>query len=245
MERFQGKVAVVTGASSGIGEAIARKLIDNDMQVVACARRAERLATLKEALGDRLHVRRADLRNEADILAVFEHAESLGGADVLVNNAGLGREAPLMTGETERWREMLEVNVLALCIATRQAVKSMQRRGVAGHVVHISSMASHRVPPNSGVYSASKYAVRSLTEGLRKELREAESPIRVTAISPGFVRTEFHHGYFGDDQRAEEAYSRFEVLTADDVASAVVYALGMPARAEVHDILLRPTAQRT
>src|SRR5207237_2939991 len=112
------------------------------------------------------------------------------GVDLLVNNAGLGRVAPLGSAPTERWREMFEVNVLGLCIATREAIQDMERRGVAGHVVHVSSMAGHRVPgPDSGFYAATKFAVRALTEALRRELRERKSAIRVTAISPGHVHT--------------------------------------------------------
>src|SRR4051812_23945105 len=105
-----------------------------------------------------------------------------------------------MSGDTERWREMLDVNVLGLCIATREAVQDMERRGVAGHVVHVSSMAGHRIPgPQTGVYAATKFAVRALTEALRQELRAKKSPIRVTAISPGHVETEFAQVFSGDD----------------------------------------------
>jgi NADP-dependent 3-hydroxy acid dehydrogenase YdfG len=97
--------------------------------------------------------------------------EKFGGVDVLVNNAGLGHDAPLTSGATDEWREMLELNVLALCICTREAIADMRRRGDDGHVVHVSSLAAHRVPPGSGVYAATKFAVRALTEALRQELR--------------------------------------------------------------------------
>lgn len=245
LSHWKGKVAVVTGVSSGIGEAVVRRLARAGIRIVGCARREDRLAVLADELagsGADVWMLRADLRQEDDILKVFEEADSFGGVDILVNNAGLGRAASLMSGDTEAWREMLEVNVLALCIATREAVKRMQSRG-GGHVVHISSMAGHRVPSGSGVYSASKYAVRALTEALRQELRAAKSPIRVTSISPGFVRTEFAANYHGDEARAEETYSRYEVLRPDDVANAVAYALSQPAHAQIHDILMRPTDQ--
>ena len=152
-----------------------------------------------------------------------------------------------MEGNTEDRREMLEVNVLALCICTREAIADMRSRDRPGHVFHIASMASHRVPPGSGAaYAATKHAVRALTEGLRKELRAEQSSIRVTAISPGFVETEFATVFaHGDPGAAERAYGRFPVLTPDDVASAVLYALGAPAHMEVHDVLMRPTAQET
>jgi len=243
------RIALVTGASSGIGEAIALELAEQGARLVLLARREDRLRALAERIeaeGDSGSVltRACDLRDEAQILAAFDAArERFGGVDVLVNNAGLGRRAPLSSGATEDWREMLEVNVLALCICTREAVADMQRRQVAGHVVHVSSMASHRVPPNSGVYSATKFAVRSLTEGLRQELREQGSPIRVSAISPGFVRTEFAEVFHRDPAAAQETYGRFEVLEPRDIASAVRYVLCAPPHVQVHDLLLRPTEQ--
>ena len=127
---------------------------------------------MRERLGGRFHPVACDLRNESDILRMFAEIETLwGGVDILVNNAGLGHKAPLLSGSTEHWREMLDVNILALCVCTREATRQMHARG-QGHVIHISSMSAHRVPPNSGVYSATKFAVRSLTEGLRQELRE-------------------------------------------------------------------------
>jgi NADP-dependent 3-hydroxy acid dehydrogenase YdfG len=140
---------------------------------------------------------------------------------------------------------MLEVNVLALCVATREAVRQMRARGDDGHVIHVSSMAAHRVPPGSGVYSATKFAVRSLTEGLRAELRELESDIRVTAISPGFVETEFAEHYHKSKEAADKTYGRFKVLEAVDVAEAVRHVLAAPKHAQYHDLLMRPTRQRS
>jgi NADP-dependent 3-hydroxy acid dehydrogenase YdfG len=185
-----------------------------------------------------------DLRDTAAIESLFDRVRNeWGGVDILINNAGLGRRAPLSSGSTEKWREMLEVNVLALCVCTREAVTDMRARGDRGHVVHIASMASHRVPAGSGVYSATKYAVRSLTEGLRLELREAESKIRVSAISPGFVETEFAEVYHGRPEAAQETYGRFTVLQPEDVADAVAYVVSAPEHVQVHDMLIRPTEQ--
>ena len=124
-------------------------------------------------------------------------------------------------------------------IATREAVRDMDRRGVAGHVVHVASMAAHRVPPGSGVYAASKFAVRALTEALRQELRARQSPIRVTQVSPGYVETEFAQVFSGDDS----VYRRLKALEPGDVARAVLWAVSQPAHVEVHDVLVRPTAQ--
>jgi len=241
MERWKGKVAWVTGASSGIGKAIVERLVARGMTVAASARRSARLETLDGACSVPL-----DVRDEHAVAECARRiASELGGIDVLVNNAGLGRHAPLCTGPVQAWREMLEVNVLGLAMCTRHAVEDMHKRGGEGHVIHIASMASHRVPPDSGMYSATKYAVRSLTESLRQELRQAQSKVRVSAISPGFVQTEFAGVYWDDGEKAKETYSRFRVLDPSDVADALEYLLGAPPHVQVHDILMRPTEQRS
>lgn len=246
---LRSRVAMVTGASSGIGEATARALAEAGAHLVLLARREDRLAALAESIRERHPEAQVlpvtcDLRDEAQILAAFAATrERFGGVDLLVNNAGLGRNAPLMSGATEDWREMLDVNVLALCICTREAVSDMRRRGDRGHVVHISSMASHRVPLESGIYSATKFAVRSLTEGLRRELRQAGSAIRVGAVSPGFVRTEFAEVYNRDPAAAEKTYGQYTVLEPEDIAQAVLYMVSAPERVQVHDLLMRPTEQ--
>lgn len=241
---WRGRTALVTGASSGIGRAVALRLAAEGMQVMACARRAEKLAELADEAEGEMTVVAADLRQESAIAGVFANARKRhGGIDVLVNNAGLGHAAPLMSGDSAMWREMLELNVLALCICTREAVRDMRARGDDGHVIHIASMASHRVPPGSGVYSATKFAVRSLTEGLRQELRAADSGIRVTAISPGFVETEFAEHYHQSDKLARQTYGRYKCIQPEDVADAVWYAVTRPAHVQIHDILMRPTEQ--
>jgi NADP-dependent 3-hydroxy acid dehydrogenase YdfG len=243
------RVALVTGASSGIGAAVARALCSEGMRVAVLARRADRLDALVDELrrerpNAELMALTCDVRREDDILGAFSLLrERWGGVEVMVNNAGLGRDAPLVGGATEAWREMLEVNVLALAICTREAIADMRRRGDRGHVVHVSSMAAHRVPEGSGMYSATKFAVRSLTEGLRKELRGLGSRIRASAVSPGFVETEFAEVWSGDPDAGATTYGRYPVLQPEDVASIVVSLLKLPERAEVHDVLVRPTAQ--
>lgn len=246
MKTWFGKVALVTGASSGIGAAIAERLASEGMKVVAAARRLDRLESLAQSAtggpGEVLPYA-VDLRDTDAIVAMFEAVRKRwGGVDVLVNNAGLGYDAPLISGDTDAWRETLEVNVLALCVCTREALQDMRREGV-GHVIHVSSMSAHRVPEGSGIYSASKFAVRSLTESLRRELRAMESDIRVTELSPGFVETEFAQKYHGSETKARETYDRYPVLQAQDIAEAAFYVLSQPAHVEVHDILMRPTRQ--
>ncbi len=244
LERWRGRVALVTGASSGIGKAIAERLMDAGMKVVVTARRKERLEAMVE--GREGLALECDVRDTDAIEALFATVrERWGGVDVLVNAAGLGHEAPLTSGSTQHWREMLEVNVLALCVCTREALADMRGRGDDGHVIHIASMAAHRVPGGSGVYSATKFAVRSLTEGLRKELRSLGSGCRVTAISPGYVETEFHSVYFDDAEKAQRTYAEHGALRPGDVAESVLHVLAAPPSVEIHDVLMRPTRQVT
>jgi NADP-dependent 3-hydroxy acid dehydrogenase YdfG len=249
MRSLEGRTVVVTGASSGIGDATARAVAAAGGRLVLAARRVDRLERLAadiDASATKVVVQPTDMRVEADVVRLIATArERFGGVDVLVNNAGLGRRAPLTSGPTDAWREMLEVNVLGLCIATREAIQDMERRGVAGHVVHVSSMAGHRIPgPDGGVYAASKFAVRALTEALRVELRTKGSPIRISAISPGHVETEFAGVFQGDAEKGAETYRRSKALEPRDVADAIVWAVTQPPHVEVHDVLVRPTAQK-
>ena len=198
------KNIIVTGATSGIGWAIAVHLCQKGHHVIALGRRTERLKELEHELTEAkgtLQTFRVDLRNTDAIMNVFAQISSI---DVLINNAGLGHASSLIDGNPNDWRETLDVNVLALSVCTQKSVQNMMANGVAGNIIHISSMSAHRVPQGSGMYSASKFAVRSLTEGLRKELRERNLPIRVTAISPGFVETEFAENYHKSKDKAQE-----------------------------------------
>jgi NADP-dependent 3-hydroxy acid dehydrogenase YdfG len=237
---------VVTGASSGIGAATARAFVDAGASVTLAARRIERLAALAAELGAQAAIVPADLRIEADVVRLIAAArERFGGVDVLVNNAGLGRNAPLSSSPSAPWREMLETNVLGLAIATREAIQDMDRRGVAGHIVNVSSMAGHRIPgPDSAMYAATKFAVRALTEGLRQELRARNSDIRVAEVSPGYVETEFAQVFSGSAEAASKQYSRIKVLEPRDVANAILWIVTQPPHVQVHDVLMRPTAQR-
>ncbi len=250
---MQPPLAVITGASSGIGRAIAHKLAHEGYNLALCARRQERLETLStelQAQGSTVLTQAVDLRDEAQILNFFQAIEQhFPTVDVLINSAGLGHQESLMTGSTEAWREMLDVNILALCICTREAIQRMktsEHPGGRGHIVHISSMSGHRIPiAVAGLYSATKFAVRSLTEILRRELRTDGSAIRISSISPGIVETEFAEKYSKSAEQAAATYAQHPMLQADDIANAVTYLLNQPSHLEVHDILLRPTQQQS
>jgi NADP-dependent 3-hydroxy acid dehydrogenase YdfG len=244
MDELRDRSVVVTGASSGIGAALVRALARAGARVTMGARRLDRLEGLARELDGRVVPLRTDMRVEADVVRLIATArERFGGVDALVNNAGLGRKAPVSSAATELWREMLETNVLGLLVATREAIQDMERRGIAGQIVHVSSMAGHRVPgPDSAVYAGTKFAVRAITEGLRQELRARKSPIRVSCVSPGYVETEFADVFAGPG--GTPSAPGIKTLEADDVVRAIVWILAQPAHVEVHDVLVRPTAQR-
>lgn len=249
MQQWAGRTAFVTGGSRGIGAAVSARLLAEGMQVVSGSRHQAAVAELlvkADPSGKQSLAVEVDVREEASVQSAFAAArDRFGGVDVLVNNAGLGHAAPLAEGTVAQWREMLEVNLLGLCICTREALADMRARNTFGQIVHIGSMAGQRVPAGAGLYSATKHAVRALTEALRIELREAGDNIRVGEICPGFVETGFAAHYMRSEEKAREIYSRFKVLEANDVAEAVVYMLSCPPHVQVHDILMRPTEQPT
>ena len=247
MELLRDKVVLVTGASSGIGREAAKHLVTKGATVIACARRFDRLQKLQSEVGDKehLHIMQVDMRSEENIREMFAKIkEQFAGVDILINNAGVSHRSPLLDGDTELWREMLEVNVLSLCICTREAIQQMQDKQVDGHIVHISSMAAHRVPPGGGVYAATKHAVKALTESLRKELRVSGSNIRITSISPALVKTALMTSYLKNEE-ASNMFTTTKVLDADDVVAAIIYALTQPPHVQVHDILVRSVHQIT
>ncbi|XP_049803635.1 dehydrogenase/reductase SDR family member 11-like isoform X7 [Schistocerca nitens] len=243
MERYAGRVALVTGASAGIGAAITQALLRKGLTVVGLARRVDRVKALelKDAPG-KLHTLQGDVADEQSILAAFKWIrDNLSGVDVLINNAGILVESELTSAPTDAWRRQLDVNVLGLSICTREAVQDMLRRGVDdGFIIHISSIGGH-LPPiasDGAMYSASKHAVRVLLEGLRKDLVARKNKIRVGSVSPALVRTEILDG---KEKWSSEIFDKFNCLESEDIAEAVVYMLSQHPRVQVHDIIVRPT----
>ena len=236
-----GRVAVVTGASSGIGGATARLLAKEECNVVLAARREDRLIALAAELGEGALVAPTDVSDPAACAALVARTlERFGSLDILINNAGLGLYGSIAEGDPEDWRKMFDVNVLGVLYTTRAAVRQMLRQG-AGDVLFVSSLAGRRVPRADGtVYAATKHAVNAIAEGLRMDVHE--KGIRVLNIEPGLVRTEFPESSHPSAQKyyAEKVYTPLE---AEDVARAVVYALLQPPRVSVNEILVRPTEQ--
>jgi NADP-dependent 3-hydroxy acid dehydrogenase YdfG len=251
MQCWRGKVALVTGATSGIGRAVTTALAQQDIRVAFCGRRLSRIQELEATLASDGHQAlglAADLREVERIEELWDRIHGAWGrVSILVNNAGFGRRSSLIEPDVGRWREMLEVNVLALATCTALAIADMRAEDDLGHVINISSIGAHRHKPGvvgNGMYVASKHAVRSLTESLRIELRECGSRIRVSSISPGLVETEFAEVFDGSREHAHKIYSSIEPLKPDDIANAVLFLLAQPQRSEVRDILITPTQQR-
>jgi NADP-dependent 3-hydroxy acid dehydrogenase YdfG len=248
--RWERRVAIVTGASAGIGAAICKTLVKNSMIVIGCARRLERLEQLSEECRlldykGELVPYKCDLRKDSEIEAMFAWIKSNhGGVDVCVNNAGLSTESPLLECSIEQLREMVDVNVLALTLCSKLAVKSMMERSVNdGHIFMINSMSGHRLTGKFNFYACTKFAVTALVEGFRRELVEKSSRIRVTGISPGVVETEFLNRTLGE-VNAKAQYKAMPRMTSQDIADALVYALSTPENVQVHDIQLRPTGTK-
>jgi NADP-dependent 3-hydroxy acid dehydrogenase YdfG len=239
---LDGKTAVVTGASSGIGETTARLLASKGCNIVLAARREERLESLTSELGEeRALAVPTDVTDPEDCVTLIDQAvESFGSLDFLINNAGLGLYASLAEADPEDWRTMFDVNVLGVLYTTQAAVRRMLRQG-SGHIVFLSSLAARRVPTSeASVYAATKHAIIAVVEGLRMDL--SEKGIRVTSVEPALVRTEFPESSYPS---AEEFYAGkgYAPLEAEDVASAVLYAVEQPPWVSVDEILLRSTEQ--
>jgi NADP-dependent 3-hydroxy acid dehydrogenase YdfG len=241
---LDGKVAVVTGASSGIGEATARALSAEGAAVVAGARRKERLDDLVGEVtrdGGKAIAVECDVTDERQAHALIDRAiEEFGRIDVLVNNAGVMLLSKVEKGLSGEWRRMFDVNVLGLLYATDAAVGAMKRRG-GGHVVNVSSVAGRKTRPTGGVYSGTKFAVNAISEALRQEL--LEDGIRVTVVEPGAVATELTDHITDEEVREGLKQRRIEPLRSEDIANAIAYAVVQPQRVSVNEILIRPTQQ--
>ncbi|PYE49368.1 SDR family oxidoreductase [Deinococcus yavapaiensis] len=244
--RLSGQVAIVTGASSGIGEATALALSAEGAGVVLVARREERLRELQsriEAQGGRAEIVVADVADESQArLAVERAVGAFGRVDILVNNAGLMLLGPVTNADTTDWRRMIDVNLLGLMYATHAAVPHMKTQG-NGHVVNISSVSGRGASPTSAGYSATKWGVGGFSEGLRQEVRL--HGIRVTVIEPGVVATELTNHITHQETKTtyEGRISQMTTLESEDIAAAVLYAVTQPKRVNVNEILIRPLDQ--
>jgi len=247
MERWNNRVALVTGASAGIGQATCKLLAKEGMKVVGCARRKEKIEALAKETGMKIWAYQCDVSKEDEVSKMFEWIEGhkdLGQVDVCVPNAGFSHPGSLMEGSVKEWKDMLDVNVIGLTQTTQLAIKSMLKHEVNdGSIVMVNSMSGHRVTMASKLkfYSATKFAVTALVEGFRQELRQMEpkNKIRIAQLCPGLVSTEF-----GAVSGAGSMFDNFkEPLTSEDMADTIKYIIQAPSHVQIHDIMVRPTAQ--
>lgn len=249
MSRIEGQLALITGASAGIGEAVARRLARSGVHLILWARRLDRLAELareiEAAHGVEVGTAAVDVREREQVFGEAERLIAAGRIpDILVNNAGLASGlSPIQEGDLEDWDRMLDTNVKGLLFVTRAFLPAMIERD-RGHVLNIGSVAGYQVYPKGNVYNASKFAVRAITEGTNLDL--LGTSIRVSSVDPGLVETEFSVVRFhGDEDRAEAVYEGYTPLTAADVADVVGFVLEAPPHVNVADVLLLPTDQRS
>jgi NADP-dependent 3-hydroxy acid dehydrogenase YdfG len=246
---LEGRVAVVTGASSGIGEAVAEALAESGAAGVLGARRTDRLEAVAGRIraegGIAIH-RRTDVTRREEVAALVELAASEHGpVDVLVNNAGVMPLSPVEDLRVEDWERMVDVNVKGVLYGIWAVLPGMLERG-EGHIVNIGSLAGRRPFPGGTVYSATKFAVRSITAGMQLEL-SASSGIRITDVQPGVVATELpkHIPAPSVRERFESRWEERRPLQPRDVARAVLFAVSAPPHVNVNEILIRPTDQPT
>jgi NADP-dependent 3-hydroxy acid dehydrogenase YdfG len=242
---IEGKVIVITGASSGLGEATARLLCAQGASVVLGARRADRLQALADDLivsGGKAHAITTDLTDRDQVKRLVEAAvQRFGHIDVMINNAGLMPQALLERLHIDDWDRMIDVNIKGVLYGVAAALPYMQQRK-AGHMIFVSSVAGHKVGPGFAVYAATKFAVRALAEGLRQEVKPYN--IRTTVISPGAIATELPNSV--SDSAAAERVQKFykEVaIPAESFARTVVFAMSQPEDVDINEILFRPTRQ--
>lgn len=247
MRELRGKIALITGASSGIGASCARLLAHSGCDLLLCARRKERIESLAQALSREYGVRTLpialDVRDRGAVEETLGHLpQEWEAIDILVNNAGLALGLdPLYEGNVDDWETMIDTNIKGLLYVTRAILPGMVRRN-SGHVVNMGSIAGLQAYPKGSVYCATKAAVHFISDALRMEL--VETPIRVTVIEPGLVQTEFSLVRFhGDLEKSLEPYKGIKPLTGDDIAECVLFAVLAPPHVQINSILVTATHQ--
>lgn len=245
MSEIKGKVIAITGASSGIGEATARFLASSGGKVVLGARRIDRLeiiATDIRKSGGEVGIQAIDVTRKEDVASFVEGAHRrFGRFDVLISNAALMPLSPLADLKVDEWVQMVDVNIKGVLYGIAAALPIF-RKQQSSHFISVSSVSGHRVGPNTAVYSATKFAVRALSEGLRQE---ACDRIRVTIISPGAVESELAETISDPNLRKQMHDYRSIAIPAEAIARAMAYAIEQPANVDINETLVRPTAQPT
>ncbi len=246
---LNGRIALVTGATSGIGKATALALAREGASVILLGRRADRLQHLGDEIKNRYNANWIALPVDVRDLQAVQTAlnglpEFWQNIDILINNAGLAvGMSKIHEGEIDDWERMIDTNIKGLLYVTRTVVPGMVQRG-RGDIVNIGSIAGHEVYPGGNVYCATKHAVDALTKGLRIDL--VDTPIRVSSVDPGLVETEFSIVRFkGDTERAKNVYQGLQPLTGEDIAETIIFIVSRPPHVQIADVIIFPTAQAT
>jgi len=241
------RIALITGATSGIGEATAYKFAEIQFNLILTGRRKDRLESIKKNIIEKFHVEvhllHFDVRNMEEVNAQIDAlSEEWKQIDILVNNAGLAAGlSDIQNGDIEDWETMIDTNIKGLLYITRK-VSPLMIKNKKGHIFNISSIAGKEVYPKGNVYCATKHAVDALTKAMRIDL--LEHGIKVTSIAPGMVETEFSLVRFkGDQEKADAVYDGLTPLYAEDIADAIIFAATRPAHVNINDMLIMPTAQ--
>ena len=242
---MSGKIAFITGATSGIGEATSRLLAKNQFKLILCGRRKDRLEKLQSELSSQTEVTTLsfDVRNQPDVKAAIDSLPAKWkSVDVLVNNAGNAHGLdPIQTGSLADWDAMIDINVKGLLYVSKEIIPGMIQRK-SGHIINIGSVAGKEVYPNGNVYCASKFAVDALTKGMRLDLNPFN--IKVTSINPGLVETEFSLVRFkGDEGKSSTVYKGIQPLKGEDIANIIHFTLTCGDHVVLADITVFPTAQ--
>jgi len=238
------KTALITGATSGIGRATAHEFAKHGIHLILCGRRQERLDTIQKALSKQtqVHTLNFDVRDKkATFDAITSIPENFKTIDILINNAGNAHGLdPIQTGSLEDWDAMMDINVKGLLYVSKAVIPQMTERKT-GHIINIGSSAGKEVYPKGNVYCGSKHAVLAITEGMRIDLNPFG--IKVTAINPGLVETEFSQVRFKGDAIADNVYKGYKALQAEDIAEVIQFAISRPAHVNIADVLMFCTAQ--
>lgn len=238
------KTALITGATSGIGRATAHVFAKHGINLILCGRRQHRLDSVQKALSREtdVHTLNFDVRSRENTLeAISSLPDDFKTVDILINNAGNAHGLdPIQTGNLDDWDAMMDINVKGLLYVSKAIIPGMTERQ-SGHIINIGSSAGKEVYPKGNVYCASKHAVLAITEGMRIDLNPFG--IKVSAVNPGLVETEFSQVRFKGGSQADNVYKGYKALQADDIAEIIHFAVTRPAHVNLADILVFPTAQ--
>jgi 3-hydroxy acid dehydrogenase / malonic semialdehyde reductase len=238
------KLALITGATSGIGKATAELLAKNGFDLILCGRRMERLEKMKKQFNNvKVHLLSFDIRDKVAVqYAIGQLPSGFQNIDILINNAGNAHGLdPIQNGNIDDWDAMMDINVKGLLYVSKAVIPGMVKRK-KGHIINIGSIAGKEVYPNGNVYCASKFAVDALTKGMRMDL--TKDGVKVSAVHPGLVETEFSLIRFkGDEQRASGVYEGYQPLQAEDIANTILFMIQQPAHVNLADVVILPSSQ--